>query len=71
MDIQAKKLSLIERLMKIREAATLQLFEDLLIQVEMDDRAETSINDIKEGRVKPYSQFKAEAKEWIKNRKRT
>ena len=69
MDLQSKKLSLIERLMKIREAAVLQRFEELLIQTEMDDRAEESLKAIKDGNVTSYDDFKNEAREWIKNKK--
>jgi hypothetical protein len=71
MDIQAKKLNLIDRLMKIRKASILQRFEELLMQSEMDDQAEASMQDIKEGKVKPYNQFKQEATEWIKSKKST
>jgi hypothetical protein len=41
------------------------------MQSEMDDQAEASMQDIKEGKVKPYNQFKQEATEWIKSKKST
>lgn len=70
-DIQTKKLSLIERLMHIREASILECFENMFIQIKMDERAEESLKAINKGEVTDYDKFKEEAKQWIKSKKST
>jgi len=71
MSIETKKLNLIERFMKLREESAIQEMEVAITKIEMNNRADASIEDIKKGRVRSYDEFSTDVKEWIKNRKST
>jgi hypothetical protein len=60
------KLSLINRLMKVHEVSTLQRMEDLIIQAEMESRAEKSLKAIEKGDIVEIDQFRKENKQWLK-----
>ena len=60
------KLSLINRLMKVHEVSTLQRMEDLIIQAEMESRAEKSLKAIEKGDIIEIDQFRKENKQWLK-----
>ncbi|MEQ8475698.1 hypothetical protein [Fulvivirga sp.] len=62
------KLELIDRLMKISEASTLKKVEKLMIQVEMESRAEASMKAIDEGDVLSIDEFKKENQQWLKKK---
>lgn len=71
MNIEAKKLSLIERFMQFREASSLQKLETAITQIELEDRAAASEKDIENGRISSYDSFSKDVKEWIRNKKTT
>ncbi len=60
------KLSLIDRLMKVHEVSTLQRMEDLIIQAEMESRAQKSLKAIENGDVIAIDQFRKANKQWLK-----
>lgn len=69
MSITTKKLELIDRLMKVGETKTLERVEELLLQVEMQGRADESMNAIREGNVISLEQFAQDTKQWLKARR--
>jgi len=71
MDIDAKKLSLIERFMKIRKESAINQLELAITQIEMQNRVESSLEDIENERVRTYEDFSNEIKQWIAKRKTT
>ncbi len=56
------KLSLIERLMKVKEASTLRRMEELITQAEMEARTGESIKAVKNGDVLSIDEFGKENK---------
>ncbi len=68
MKAETIKLGLIDRLMKIRETSTLEKVEKLVIQVEMETRAEESLKAIDKGDVLAIDEFKKENEQWLKNK---
>ena len=62
------KLSLIDRLMKVKEASTLQRMEKLITQAEMESRAEESLKAIDKGDVLSMDEFSKQNKQWLKKR---
>ncbi len=70
-DIHAEKYSVIEALMKVNDISLIQRVKSILsanqvamTKSELKERAETSNEDIKEGRVKTLQQIRQESKEW-------
>lgn len=68
MNIEAKKLNLIERFMKLKQEQSIFKFETLLIELEMEARAESSKKDIESGNVRLYDNFSNDVKQWLKNK---
>jgi hypothetical protein len=68
MNIEAKKLNLIERFMKIKQEQSIFKFEALLIELEMEACAENSKKDIESGNVRLYDNFSNDVKQWLKNK---
>jgi hypothetical protein len=68
MNIEAKKLNLIERFMKLNQEQSIFKFEALLIELEMEARAESSKKDIESGNVRLYDNFSNDVKQWLKNK---
>ncbi len=62
------KLGLIDRLMKVKEVSTLQRLEKLIIQAEMESRAEESLKAIDEGEVLSIDEFSKKNKQWLKKK---
>lgn len=62
------KLSLIDRLMKVHEVSTLKRMEDLIIQAEMESRAEKSLKAIENGDINEIDQFRKANKQWLKKK---
>jgi len=62
------KLSLIDRLMKVKEASTLQRMEKLITQAEMESGAEESLKAIDEGDVLSMDEFRKENRQWLKKK---
>ena len=71
MNLEAKKLSLIERFMKFREEASIRQLEIAITEIEMNVRAEASEEDIANGRVESYDDFSKDVKGWLKKKKNT
>jgi ClpP class serine protease len=68
MKTETLKLGLIDRLMRINEASTLQRMEMLITQAEMESRAEESLKAIDKGDVLSMHQFSTENKQWLKKK---
>jgi hypothetical protein len=68
MNIEAKKLNLIERFMKLKQEQSIFKFEVLLTELEMDARAEASRKDIEKGNIRSYDNFSSEVKQWLKSK---
>jgi hypothetical protein len=62
------KLGLINRLMKMQKTSTLEKVEKLVIQVEMETRAEESLNAIDKGDILSIDEFKKENEQWLKKK---
>ena len=52
--------------MKVHEVSTLQRMEDLIIQAEMESRAEKSLKAIENGDIIAIDQFRKANKQWLK-----
>ena len=68
MNQETIKLGLIDRLMKVHEVATLKRMEKLIIQAEMEARAEKSLQAIENGEVVTLKQFSNENRKWLKKK---
>ncbi|MBN7809322.1 hypothetical protein J0A68_00050 [Algoriphagus sp. H41] len=68
MEVEELKSMLIQRLMKVEKAATLERIEDILVQEEMQRRLDESLADIKEGRVHSLEEFRQMNEKWLKER---
>jgi hypothetical protein len=65
MNVEARKLSIIERFMKFKDEFSIQELENTLSRLEMNNRIELSLDDIEKGRVRQYEEFKSNVTEWI------
>ncbi len=68
MNAETIKLGLIDRLMKVHEVATLKRIEKLIIQAEMEARAEKSLEAIEKGEVVALEQVSNENRKWLKKK---
>lgn len=68
MNIDQQKLSLIERLMKVRQTVTLDKVEELLNQSELELRAKESLEAIAKDDMVTLDQFKQSNKSWLKQK---
>lgn len=66
MKTETIKLGLIERLIKVQKASTLERIEELIIQAEMESRADDSLVAIDNGDVVSLDQFRKENRQWVK-----
>ena len=71
MNIEEKKLGLISRFIKLKEERAINQLELAITRLEMDERAEDSIKAIDNGDVISLTKFKAEADEWMIQRRNT
>ena len=62
------KLGLIDRLMRVNEASTLQRMEKLITQAEMESRTEESLKAIDKGDVLSINELREENKQWLKKK---
>lgn len=69
MNIDTKKLSIIERLMKVKQPLILDEVDELLQRSEMDARIEESITDIENNNVVSIEQFAKNNQTWLKERR--
>lgn len=68
MSIEAKKLSFIERFMKLNQERSISRLEAVITEIEMNTRAESSEKDIKQGKTRSYDDFNTEVKQWLMNK---
>lgn len=68
MNLEAKKLNLIERFMKLNQECSILQLEEAITAIELNARAENSEQDIKNGDFRSYDDFSNEIKQWIKNK---
>ena len=68
MELSEKKLSLIERLMRVRKQEILDQLEELLIRSEMELRADESLKAIEKGDVIALDDFTKSNQSWIKKK---
>jgi hypothetical protein len=68
MNEESIKLGLIDRLMKVHEVTTLKRMEKLIIQAEMEARAEKSLQAAEKGEVVTLKQFNSENRKWLKKK---
>jgi len=68
MTIEKRKLELIKRVMKIEKSASLKKIEESIIEEEMKQRMEESMEDIKAGRVHTLEEFKQMNEAWMKEK---
>lgn len=62
------KLGLIDRLMRMSDTSALEKLERLVIQIEMESRAEESLKAIDEGDVLSIDEFRNDNKQWLRKR---
>ena len=68
MNIEAKKLSLIERFMKFRNETSIHQLELAISEIEMNVRAEASEKDILEDNTRSYDDFSKDVTTWLKDK---
>ena len=68
MELSEKKLSLIERVMRVRKQEILEQLEDLLIRAEMESRADESLKAIEKNDVVALDDFTKNNQSWIKKK---
>ena len=68
MTIEKRKLELIKRVMKIEKSASLKKIKESIIEEEMKQRMEESMEDIKAGRIHTLEEFKKSNEEWLSSK---
>ena len=68
MGIEAKKLDIIERLMKVREEDVLKKYEQLLIEAQLFTRTEESMLAIENNQTVTLENFSKGNKEWMESK---
>ena len=68
MELAKKKLSLIERLMRVGNQETLEQVEELLVRVEMESRAKESLRAIEENDVVSFEDFGKKNQSWLQKK---
>jgi len=68
MNIETKKLNLIERIMRIKQVATIDKFESLITDLELQAGTETSLRQIQNNEVRSYESFSNEVEQWLKEK---
>lgn len=68
MNIETKKLNLIERIMRIKQVATIDKFETLITDLELQARTETSLRQIQNNEVRSYESFSNEVEQWLREK---
>jgi len=66
MNLETRKLDLIQRLMRVRETAILEQYEKLLTKAQLIARTDESIEAIKNGETISLQDFKLSNKQWLK-----
>ena len=65
MNIEAKKLSLIERFMKLKQENSILKLETAITEIELNARADDSEEDIQQGKTRLFDDFSKEVKQWM------
>lgn len=68
MSLEAKKLSLIERFMKLKQERSILKLEAVMTEIELNARAEASEEDIKRGEIRSYDEFSKVVQQWLNNK---
>tara|TARA_R110002050_G_scaffold200492_1_gene335369 strand:+ start:28563 stop:28811 length:249 start_codon:yes stop_codon:yes gene_type:complete len=68
MGIEAKKLDIIARLMKVRKEDVLKKYEQLLIEAQLFTRTEESMQAIENGQTVTLENFSKGNKEWMESK---
>lgn len=68
MSLEAKKLSFIERFMKLKQEHSILKLEAVITEIELNARADSSKEDIELGKTRAYDDFSEEVKQWMKNK---
>lgn len=68
MSLEAKKLSLIERFMKLKQEGSILKLEAVLTEIEMNARADASEQNILKGETRSYDEFSKEVQQWLNNK---
>ncbi len=68
MNLETKKLNLIERIMRIKQVSTIDKFESLIADLELQARTETSLGQIQNNEGRSYESFSNEVEQWLKNK---
>ncbi len=71
MNIEARKLKLIERFMKFQDESDIIQLDKALSEIEIQIRAKASEKDILEGKTRTYERFSKDVKTWLQHRKNT
>lgn len=67
MSLEAKKLGLIERFMKLKQEHSILRLEAVMTEIEINARADASQEDIAQGKIRSYDDFSTEVIKWVKN----
>jgi hypothetical protein len=68
MKFSERKLRLIERLIALKDHEILEQIEELLIQGELEARAQESLNAIENGEFETLEEFSQKKKDWLKEK---
>jgi hypothetical protein len=68
MTLEKRKLNIIQRLMRIERSSSLEKIEESIIQEEMEQRLQESLEDIKAGRVHTLEEFRQMNQAWMKSK---
>ena len=68
MNLEEKKLKLIERFMKLKQQSSILKLEAAMTEIELSSRADASAEDIAKGNIRTYDEFSSEVKQWLKNK---
>ncbi len=68
MSLEAKKINLIERFMRLKQEHSILKLESVIAELEMNARADSSKEDIEYGQARSYDDFSKEVKKWLKNK---
>lgn len=71
MNIEARKLKLIERFMKFQDESDIIQLDNALSKIEIQIRAKASESDILEGKTRLYEHFNRDVKSWLQQRGNT
>lgn len=71
MNIEARKLKLIERFMKFQDESDIIQLDKALSEIEIQIRAKASETDFLEGKTRTYERFSKDVKAWLQHRGNT